>query len=196
MHALMIYQRLPSVNQYLQYMTDQGGGRRDLAAMLHPLVRSLIAAELPVLAAHGISMWGYGVLSALDDSPIRTQTALAEAIGADKTRIIGTLDELQESGLIAREPDPDDRRARLLSITENGRSARRSAQAAIQANEDRLLALLSPTDRRSFLRAAQTLSALSPKTSPGAGRGRSCRSDQEPSLTIRSVVGTQPVTNG
>jgi SAM-dependent methyltransferase len=29
-----------------------------------------------------------------------------------------------------------------------------------------------------------------------AGRGRSCRSDQEPSLTIRSVVGIQPVTNG
>jgi len=29
-----------------------------------------------------------------------------------------------------------------------------------------------------------------------AGRGRGCRSDQEPSLTIRSVVGTQPVTNG
>ncbi len=29
-----------------------------------------------------------------------------------------------------------------------------------------------------------------------AGRGRSCRSDQEPSLTIRSVVGAQPVTNG
>jgi antitoxin YefM len=29
-----------------------------------------------------------------------------------------------------------------------------------------------------------------------AGRGRSCRSDQEPSLTIRSVGGTRPVTNG
>jgi hypothetical protein len=29
-----------------------------------------------------------------------------------------------------------------------------------------------------------------------AGRGRSCRSDQEPSLTTRWVVGTQPVTNG
>ena len=27
-----------------------------------------------------------------------------------------------------------------------------------------------------------------------AGRGRSCRSDREPSLTIPSVVGTQPVT--
>jgi arylsulfatase A-like enzyme len=29
-----------------------------------------------------------------------------------------------------------------------------------------------------------------------AGRGRSCRSDQEPSLKIPSVVGTQPVTSG
>lgn len=29
-----------------------------------------------------------------------------------------------------------------------------------------------------------------------AGRGRSCRSDLEPSLTIRSVVGTQPVMSG
>ena len=29
-----------------------------------------------------------------------------------------------------------------------------------------------------------------------AGRGRSCRSDLDPSLMIRSVVGTRPVTNG
>ena len=29
-----------------------------------------------------------------------------------------------------------------------------------------------------------------------AGRGQSCRSDQKPLLMIRSVVGTQPVTNG
>ena len=28
------------------------------------------------------------------------------------------------------------------------------------------------------------------------GRGRNCRSAHEPSLTIRSVVGTRPVTNG
>src|ERR1700754_3845922 len=94
--------------------------RRDLAAMLAPLLRELVAAELPVLAAHDVAMWGYVVLSALDQSPIRPQAALAEAIGADKTRIIGTLDELQESGLISRTPDPDDRRARLLALTSEG----------------------------------------------------------------------------
>ena len=68
-----------------------------------------------------MSMWGYSVLVALDRSAIRTQAALAEAIGADKTRIIAILDELQEKGLIERVADPEDRRARLLAITKEGR---------------------------------------------------------------------------
>jgi DNA-binding MarR family transcriptional regulator len=141
-------------------MADQRARRRDLAAMLHPLARALAAAELPVLARHGISMWGYVVLSALDGSPARTQAALAQAIGADKTRIIATLDELQQAGLITREPDPADRRVRLLAITAAGRQVRAAAQAAIQANEDRVLARLPPADRQAFLRAAGALSAL------------------------------------
>lgn len=141
-------------------MTDRDGERADLAAMLYPLVRSLMAAELPILDEHGVSMWGYSVLCTLDDRPIRTQAALAEAIGADKTRIISTLDRLQEDGLITRTPDPDDRRARLLSITEAGRRKRRAVQAQIQANEERLLAELPPADRAAFMRAVGTLAAL------------------------------------
>jgi DNA-binding MarR family transcriptional regulator len=143
-------------------MAEQGTGRRDLAAMLQPLVRALVAAELPVLGRHGISMWGYIVLSALDGGPARTQAALAQAIGADKTRIIGVLDDLQQTGLITREPDPADRRARLLSITPAGHQVRAATQAEIQANENRLLASLPAADRRAFLRAAQALSALPP----------------------------------
>ena len=130
--------------------------------MLQPLTRALIAAELPVLARHGVTMWGYVVLNALDGHPARTQAALALAIGADKTRIITTFDDLQQAGLIAREPDPADRRARLLSITAAGQRARRAVQAEIQANEDRVLSRLPAADRVAFLRAAQALSALPP----------------------------------
>lgn len=130
--------------------------------MLQPITRALIAAELPVLARHGISMWAYIVLNALDGRPARTQAALAQAIGADKTRIIATLDELQEAGLITREPDPADRRARLLSITEDGRRIRLAVQSEIQANENRVLSRLPAADRQAFLRAAQVLSALPP----------------------------------
>ncbi len=135
-------------------MSDE---RPDLAAMLHPLLRALIAAELPVLEEHEVSMWGYAVLSALDDTPIRTQAALADAIGADKSRIIGTLDDLQDAGLIERTPDPSDRRVRLLSSTPKGRRVRRSVRKGIRAHEDRVLATLPPADRQAFLRAVGIL---------------------------------------
>ncbi len=135
--------------------------RPDLAAMLAPLIRELIAAELPVLEQHGVSMWGYSVLLTLDQSSIRTQAALAEAIGADKTRIIPTLDELQGKGYIERRPDPDDRRVRLLAITGAGRAVKDAVQEEIQRGEERWLATLSAADRRVFLRVLGELSAAS-----------------------------------
>jgi DNA-binding MarR family transcriptional regulator len=126
--------------------------RPDLAAMLAPLLRDLVAAEQPVLDAHQLSMWGYIVLLALDRSPVRTQAALAEAIGADKTRIIPVLDELQAQGHIERHPDPDDRRVRLLAVTKSGRAVKDAVQTAIQRGEERWLSTLSADDRRVFLR--------------------------------------------
>jgi DNA-binding MarR family transcriptional regulator len=141
--------------------------RPDLAAMMVPLSRHLVAAEAPMLRAHDLAMWAYIVLLALGDEPTRTQAALAQAIGADKTRIIGVLDDLTERGLIRRTPDPDDRRARLLAITPAGERLRDAVQADIQANEERLLTRLSATDRRGFLRALQLLAALPPEAITG-----------------------------
>ncbi|MFQ6397908.1 MarR family winged helix-turn-helix transcriptional regulator [Nocardia sp. KC 131] len=134
--------------------------RPDLAAMLAPLGRALVAAELPVLERNGLTMWGYVVLLGLGDEPVYTQSALAKAIRADKTRIIGVLDELQRRGLIHRAPDPADRRAHLVSLTPDGRTTRERAQREIQEQEDQLLTHLSAADRRVFLRALQTLAAL------------------------------------
>src|SRR5438094_3141964 len=113
----------------MRCMPGSDAARPDLAAMLQPLTQALIDAELPVLAAHGLTMWGYVVLNALDGGPVRTQAALAEQISADKTRIISTLDRLQAAGLISRQPDPDDRRVRLLAITPAGQARRAAVQA-------------------------------------------------------------------
>ncbi len=139
-------------------MPTMDGPRRDLAAMIAPLQRALIAAELPVLRAHELSMWGYVVLSALDGQPARTQAALAEIIGADKSRIIGVLDELEDAGLLQRTRDPADRRARLVAVTDEGRRKRRAVQVDIQRSEDSLLAKVSVADREAFLRVLATLS--------------------------------------
>jgi DNA-binding MarR family transcriptional regulator len=131
--------------------------RRDLAAMFAPLTRALIAREEPVLHAHDISMWGYIVLTALVEQPVRTQAALAQAINADKSRIISVLDELQERGLIHRQPDETDRRVHLLSLTPAGDRLRRSVEAAIRHREEQVLATLPPADRDAFLRSLKAL---------------------------------------
>ena len=125
--------------------------------MLAPLVRDMMAAEQPILDAHGLTMWGYVVLLALDRSSMRTQAALAEAIGADKTRIIRTLDELQDDGRIERQPDPEDRRVRLLAITDSGRAVKDAVQADIQRGEERWLGELGAEERRVFLKVLRRL---------------------------------------
>jgi len=142
--------------------------RRDLAAMVVPLARALVAAEEPVLRVHQVSMWGYVVLTALAEQPVRTQTALAQSIGADKSRIIGVLDELQERGLIQRRPDPADRRVHLLSLTEAGTRLRESVREAIQRQEEeRILSVLPEADRAAFIRALRILSELPPADMSG-----------------------------
>jgi DNA-binding MarR family transcriptional regulator len=131
--------------------------RRDLVAMFAPLTRVLIAREDPVLRVHDISMWGYIVLTGLVEQPVRTQAALAQAINADKSRIIGVLDDLQQRGLIQRQPDAADRRVHLLSLTPAGDRLRRSVEAAIRGREEEVLATLPAADREVFLRSLKAL---------------------------------------
>jgi DNA-binding MarR family transcriptional regulator len=131
--------------------------RRDLTAMFAPLTRVLLAREEPVLRAHGISMWGYIVLTGLVEQPVRTQAALAQAINADKSRIIGVLDDLQHRGLIQRQPDTADRRVHLLSLTPAGDRLRRSVESAIREREEDVLATLPAANREVFLRSLKAL---------------------------------------
>lgn len=136
--------------------------RPDLAAMAVPLTRRLLALEAPILERHGISMWAYAVLSRLAEQDFRGQNVLAESIGADKTRIIEVLDDLQAQRLISRDPDPADRRARLLAATPKGRRLCEQVRRAIRREEERLLAGVPARDRDAFVRVLRTLAEPPP----------------------------------
>jgi MarR family transcriptional regulator, transcriptional regulator for hemolysin len=139
--------------------SEQARRPRDLAALMAPLARALVRAEEPVLAANGLTMWAYAVLLALTAQPARSQATLATQIGADKTRLIPILDDLQKRGLIERHPDPADRRSHLLAATPEGRRISQKTQQEIQQQEDELLAALPPEDRAALFRALHVLSA-------------------------------------
>lgn len=132
----------------------------DLGALCARATRHLIAAERPLLDQHGLSMWQYIALSQLARAPAPTQLELARAISYDKTRLITLLDELQAAGLVSREPDPTDRRARLVSLTAKGAKRQAAAQAAIRAMEERKLANLPPAARRQLRSSLAVLADL------------------------------------
>jgi DNA-binding MarR family transcriptional regulator len=135
------------------------------------LGRRLLAMEQPIFARHGVTMWAYIVLTALRDRPMRTQAALAASIGADKTRLIPVLDELQRRDLIEREPDPADRRMRLVRLTAAGRGLQRAIQADIRAEEDVMLADLAAHDRQIFLAALKAITRNGPERRDGPEKG-------------------------
>ncbi|SFW70444.1 MarR family winged helix-turn-helix transcriptional regulator [Amycolatopsis australiensis] len=120
----------------------------DLGALCAGAGRALAEAERPVLEAHGLSMWQYVVLSALAAGAAPSQLALAQQIHYDKTRLIALLDRLVAAGLVSREPDPVDRRNRMVRLTPEGTRRHAAVRDGIREVEDRRLAGLSAEERR------------------------------------------------
>ena len=67
------------------------------------------------------------------------------------------VDGLQQRGLIQRSPDPHDRRAMLVSLTDQGRRAGIAIRAARDADAERFFAALSDADRKELARILRTL---------------------------------------
>lgn len=132
----------------------------DLAALFSLVTRRLIAEERPVLDAHGLTMWEYSVLSQLAREPGPTQQGLAEAIGHDKTRLIPLLEALERRGLLTRDPDPSDRRARVVLLTGDGRARLDDTRRDIRAMEARVLDGIGAAERATLLVVLPRLAGL------------------------------------
>ncbi|MCC8243756.1 MarR family winged helix-turn-helix transcriptional regulator [Saccharothrix luteola] len=147
--------------------------RQDLAALLHRLTKALVAAELPLLERHGLGMWAYVVLTELSRGAAPTQLALARAVDVDKTKMVSIIDGMEAEGLVSRRPDPDDRRARIIEPTAEGRERWSGARAAIRRLEDDFLAELPAAGRTTLLAALHDLSGepLTRLTATSGGGG-------------------------
>ena len=116
--------------------------------MFTSLARAIGEAEVPLLGTLGLDLWEYMVLTRLDDGAAPTQLALAASVRRDPTRLIPTLDGLQNRGLISRAPDPNDRRNRIISLTMDGRALLADARNAVAGIETELLQSLNATEQK------------------------------------------------
>ena len=120
----------------------------DLATLLHAAAAAQDDVEAK-LGAIGLSLAKLAALKALSDAgeslPL---TQLAERLSCVKSNITQLVDRLEADGLVQRQADPHDRRARLATLTAAGRKACREGSHAQAAAEQRLLRKLSASESR------------------------------------------------
>jgi DNA-binding MarR family transcriptional regulator len=93
---------------------------------------------------------GYQVLStAVVEGPKR-QLDLAAHLGVDRTVMTYLLDDLEKAGLVERQPDPTDRRARLIAATDQGKEAICDLERRLLQAEQEVLGSLDEAERRLF----------------------------------------------
>jgi DNA-binding MarR family transcriptional regulator len=103
-----------------------------------------------VFAPYGISFGEYLVLAALRRAgpPYRMNpTRLFNAVILSSGAMTNRLDRLEEMGLVERQPDPSDRRGRLVALTDRGRALVDAAAGDHVENEQRLLGALDAGER-------------------------------------------------
>ena len=91
-----------------------------------------------------------GILLILDANPGVTQSRLAEAVGLDRSTMVGVLHLLEGRGLIERRRG-EDRRTNGLWLTPAGRAAVIRLKRRIQMHERRVASRLSPAEREQLI---------------------------------------------
>lgn len=97
------------------------------------------------------------VLKMLVDQPGIAQRRLAEIAGLDEVTLGGVVKRLVERGLVERAVNPEDRRARRLTITEEGEKAWKEAVPGLKRLQTRLLA---PLDEQEIVTLKRLLRRL------------------------------------
>ncbi|GAA4495730.1 MarR family transcriptional regulator [Actinoallomurus oryzae] len=88
----------------------------DLATMVRRLIR-----RLSVAPTGGLTPSQRSVLLRLEKDGASSTTFLAIAEGVRSQSMTATLKSLDEAGLIERQPDPDDGRRRIITLSAEGR---------------------------------------------------------------------------
>ncbi len=151
-------QRPPADYDLLPELVGYGLRRAQLAVFQH-FARSMSEA----LGGDRVSPGEFGVLVLIEANAGINQTALAEAVGADRSTMVPILDRLEKRGLIERRAVPGDRRAYALALGEVGRRRMEEFRATVREHERRIATSMSAAERATLLdlldrlrRAAET----------------------------------------
>jgi len=143
-------------------MTDFANLLRDFTADIAVSHRLWKKMSRHVVIAHGVTeaqaiplVW----ISRMGENV--HQNVLADRCGIEGASLVRLLDDLQKAGFVTRTPDPDDRRANLLRLTEQGKTAARNIETDMDRFREDLLAKADPADIEAAMRVFALIKAAS-----------------------------------
>lgn len=130
-----------------------------------------VAIFMQETEAFGVTPVQYAALQAVGHQPGMDQRTLARTIGFDTSTIAGVIDRLESRGLMQRNASAQDRRVRLLTLTEAGVALLAALVPAMLQAQQRILSPLPEAERGEFMRMLAVLIAghRAVEDTPGAG---------------------------
>ncbi|BDM74140.1 MarR family transcriptional regulator (plasmid) [Streptomyces nigrescens] len=102
------------------------------------------------LQESGVRLRHYALLRFLATTEGALQRELSARLGYDPSAIVGLVDDLEKLGFVERRPAPDDRRSRIVVLTEEGRAFLRDTDASGLRVTNELLDPLKPAERKTL----------------------------------------------
>ena len=141
-----------------------------LARRFHQLCLGVLAE---VTDAHELSPVQFAVLAALHDEPGLDQRRLAQRLAVDAVTAGHLVDALEKKDLLDRQVHPDDRRARVLSLTHAGLELRMRLRPALAKAHARILAPLNQKEQATLIALLmRVVEGNEAYAKPGNGRRR------------------------
>lgn len=131
-------------------LDDQVGYLLRLASQRH-------AAIFQAHALEGLTAQQFAALVRVGEEGRVSQNRLGRLAAMDVATIKGVVDRLRQKGLIVAEPDPDDRRRMLISLSDAGMALLARMQDVGRRISAETLAPLAPDERDMLLRLLRRL---------------------------------------
>ncbi|MDJ0630210.1 MAG: MarR family transcriptional regulator [Rhodobacter sp.] len=110
-----------------------------------------------VLKPFDLRMLTYTALVLIVDNPGLRQAQLADAMDVERPNVVVIVDELEQRGLIVRDPAPNDRRAYALNPTPAGEHLCATALTAVERHEERLMAGIDAETRAAMFAGLEAI---------------------------------------
>lgn len=103
------------------------------------------------LAQADARRYHYALLAALEEYGPASQATLGRHTGIDRSDMVATVNDLAERGFLRRDPDPQDRRRNIITITPAGHDHLTHLDRLLATAQEEFLAPLPAPDRQHLI---------------------------------------------